>query len=132
LPKLFSGISYVEYYDKFYGSLNKVRDLNNELLYVEWFLKSFGYVRFTTKKYLSAEDVGKTSEDKYTLLNMFFPVTWCFGTYKQFQFRNIQEELIKKSTLHGVIEINPFDQHDFFTDKTNDSKKGVDSLDIDF
>ena len=131
LPRFRKGISYQEFYDRKYATINKLRNQYNKILYIEWQLKSYGLVRFQTKKYHSADDIGKTSEEYFDRLKLYFPALWAFGTYEQFAFNNIQEQLLQFNKRSNQAEVNIFFQPSYFEKVTSpkDEKKGVVNLD---
>lgn len=129
IKRLRTGISYQEFYDKKYAYINKLRNKQNRILYYEWFLRSLGIVRFIAKKYYSAEDVGKISPETHELLKLYFPSQWAFGTYQQFAFKGIQEQLLKIRKSNNT-EVNVFFQPSFFNEEDHIQIKGVDEIDI--
>jgi hypothetical protein len=129
LPRLRKGMRYQEFYDDKYAYINKLRNKHNRILYYEWFLRSLGLVRFIAKKYYSAEDVGKINPDTHELLKLYFPASWSFGTYEQFAFKGIQEQLLQNAQSNQM-EVNVFFQPSFFKDKELIDEKGVGEIDL--
>jgi hypothetical protein len=131
LPRLRKGMSYQEFYDIRYATINKLRNQYNKILYIEWYLKSYGLVRFYAKKYHSADDVGKTSEEYFDRLKLYFPALWAFGTYEQFAFNSIQEQLLQFNKRSNQAEVNIFFQPSYFEKviSPKDDRKGVVNLD---
>ncbi|HOI84497.1 MAG TPA: hypothetical protein PLP48_00345 [Acholeplasmataceae bacterium] len=130
IKHLRNAISYAEHLDQRYGSINYRRNIDGKLLLVEWFVKSLGVVKFNASYYERTEDVGKKDPKRQSELELYFPASWCFGTYEQFAFKGIQDQLMSKSNVNPA-EINIFFQPSFFNDITTSSDgKGVDVIDI--
>lgn len=115
-------IDYQQLYDFKYSSINYLRNLDNRLLHIQWFFKYNSLVKIESFKVKNSEDVGKNNPD--TALTLFFKASWCFGTYKQFAFVGIQEQLLENSITNNM-EDNVFFQPDFFDKTISDNSKGV-------
>lgn len=118
------GMSFNEFEDFKYNSGNLERDIENLLFHFEMYFKSISHINVYAKHYHNVDDVGKQDETLFDKLIMYFPIKWAFGTYEQFAFNYIQDELLARSNTKNE-ESNIFDKKSFFGSNT---EKGGDDI----
>jgi hypothetical protein len=117
-----------EYKERRYNAINLKRNIQNKLLFIDWFLKSVGYNKYEIWNYPSEEDVKKRDPMFYDQLFFYIPTLYCFGTYETHFYRMIQAELLAATNTNSA-EINWFLNPKYFN---NEVENGGDKDDIDF
>ena len=109
-------LSFEDFKEYFYKSINFKRDLDNFLLYLDWYLKSAGYNRYDIRVYANEEDVKSNDPNKFQKQVYYIPTKFCWGTYDTHKYRSIQHELLLRTTKYAK-ESNYFEQKPYFEER---------------
>lgn len=109
-------LSFAEFKEQDYKSINMKRDLDNILLHIDWFLKSIAYNRYDIRVYANEEDVKSNDPQKFTKQVFYIPTKYCWGTYDTHKYRSIEHELLLNTKVESS-ESNWFDNKPYFKEE---------------
>lgn len=118
-------ISYDSYFRRKYRKPSVLRNVDNRLLYVKWFLASLNYNVFYVSIASNPDDL--ETETKARKARLVIPAIYCF-TYPRFEFNDIQTALMSKSTKEQSIERNLFKNPNFFKIEENNKAVVIDDV----
>lgn len=100
-----------------YNHVNKYRDYEHKLLFLQYWINSLKYNVYHIRIYDNEENINSDNDKFYKEETLVFPSTYCF-VYPKFEFDGIQNDLIK-DTISTLESQNYFKTNSFFDKKNN-------------